>query len=329
LAAARKNMPKLFLTGATGFVGHYVAACFRDCGWNVTALVRQTSSTDEVRRLGVKIHVGDMLSADTYQPAIESSDAVVHCAGLIKALGYDQFHRVNAEGASEVARAAERSGVARFVHISSIAAAGPTDSSGKAESQPVSNYGMSKLEGERKVLEKARGMQVCVVRPPIIYGPRDTGMLPVFKMAHQGWFPMFGNGTHQISIVHIDDLARAVFDLASNAGKLPEGPFYPEDGSNPTWRILADSLELVVDRKLRRPSLPPFLFHGAGSLATFWSMISRRPTVMSLDKYKEMAQPFWKFSHKSLTRAIGWVPRVRLSEGFHDTYKWYRDNGWL
>ena len=320
---------KLFLTGGTGFVGHHIAARFIEAGWDVTALVRESSKSDELKSLGATLVTGDLLNADTYQDGLEKSDLAINCAGLIKAVSYDQFRRVNADGAAEVARAAERSGVPRYVLISSIAAAGPTDGAGNELAGPVSSYGSSKREGERKVLEKAKGMEVVIIRPPIIYGPRDRGFFSAFKMAHKGWFPMYGNGTYQFSIVHVEDLVRAIHDLAVKQGKLPAAPLYPEDGAHPTWRVMSDIMEVAVGKDLKRPKIPGALFHTIGGLASFFAMLTRQPALMSLDKVKEMAQPHWKFSHKDLTRASGWVPRIRLNTGIAETYRWYVNSGWL
>jgi nucleoside-diphosphate-sugar epimerase len=320
-------VPRLFITGATGFVGRHVAERFLRAGWEITALTRGSSNTQALASAGCTVHAGELTQADSFQAAIEGCDVVAHCAGLIKATSWEQFRRVNVDGAGEVALAAARGCVPRFVHISSIAAAGPT--SGTGESEPVSQYGRSKLDGERRVFDKSGGMQVCIVRPPILYGPYDHGMLPVFKAARRGFIPLYGRGDHRISILHAHDLAGAIFDLATRTGRLPPGPFYPEDGSNPTWLELVEAMERAVRRGIRRMSIPPPLIHAAGGIASFWSMLFHSPSVFSLDKVREMAQPSWVFSHKSLKQAVGWSPRIRLAEGLGETYRWYKENGWL
>jgi len=317
---------KLFLTGASGFVGHHLAAAFRSARWDVTALVRGRSSVAALKELGVTLHEGEMLSGETYAKAVSGADLVVHCAGLIRAVTVDDYRRVNVDGAGEVAATASRVGVPRFILISSIAARGPL---GRGEPAPVSHYGASKREGEKRVFENAGGMSVCVVRPPVIYGPRDTGMLSAFKAARMGLFPMFGRGDHRVAIVHVDDLVRSVYLLAARPGDFPTGPFYPEDGTNPSWADLALAFGTALGTRIRRIPLPRFLFWGVAGLATGWSLLVRRPVLFSIDKVREMACPDWTASHADLHRATGFKPLVPLVRGLGETSRWYRRQGWM
>jgi len=317
---------KIFLTGATGFVGHHLAAAFRSASWDVTALVRGQSNVSGLSEMGVTLRQGELLSGDSYSDAMARCDLVIHCAGLIRAVTLDDYRQVNSEGAGAVAATAARVGVPRFILISSIAARGPL---GRVESSPVSHYGLSKREGEKRVYENAGGMSVCVVRPPVIYGPRDTGMLSVFKAARLGLFPMYGRGQHRVAIVHIDDLVRAVYLLASRPGDFQTGPFYPEDGTNPSWVELAQAFSSALGRRIWRLPLPPFLFHGLSALSTGFSLLTRRPVLFSVDKVREMACPDWTASHKELNKAVGFRPLIPLVRGLGETARWYRREGWL
>lgn len=317
---------RLFLTGASGFVGHHLAAAFRSAGWDVSALVRTRSSVSALRELGVELVQGDLLAGESFADALAGSDLVIHCAGLIRAVTVEEYRRVNVDGAGVVAATASRVGMPRFILISSIAARGPL---GGSDPAPVSHYGTSKREGEKRVFEKAGGMSVCVIRPPVIYGPRDSGMLSVFKAARFGLFPMYGRGGHRLSIVHVDDLVRAIQLVAARPGDLPSGPFYPEDGTNPSWSELAQAFAAALGKKIRRIPLPPFLFYGLAGLATGWSLLVRRPVLFSLDKVREMSCPDWTASHKDLTRLVGYKPQIPLVRGLGETARWYRRQGWL
>ncbi len=317
---------RLFLTGASGFVGYHLAAAFRAARWDVTALVRARSNVSALQELGVDLALGELLDAGSFSDRVAGSDLVIHCAGLIRAVTVEEYTRVNAEGAGVVAATASRVGVPRFILISSIAARGPL---GRGDSAPVSHYGTSKREGEKRVFERAGAMSVCVVRPPVIYGPRDNGMLAVFKAARRGLFPLYGRGGHRVAIVHVDDLVRAIQLLATCPGDLPAGPFYPEDGTNPSWAELASAFGSALGRKIWRIPLPPFLFQGIAALATGWSLLVRRPVLFSVDKVREMACPDWTASHKELTRAVGFKPQIPLVRGLGETARWYRRQGWI
>jgi len=316
---------RLFLTGASGFLGYHVAALFVKEGWKVTALARASSDTRAIRELGVSVHEGDLLAGDTYLRAMLGFDVVVHCAGAIRALGLDEFLRVNGAAAGEVARTAAGAGVRRFIHISSIAARGPA---GRDE-RPVSWYGESKLSGEQQVCRNSGSMAVAVVRPPVIFGPRDFGLLSAFRMAHRGWFPLYGDGRRKLSIVYGEDAARAILLLAARKGELPPGPFYPADSSNPTWLELAGLFEQAMDRRLRKPRIPTPLFKAAAACGTVAGKLTRKAPLFSLDKEREMSQVSWECSAKTLTQATGWKPEAPLAKRIAETYRWYWKNGWL
>lgn len=319
---------RLFITGASGFVGHHIAARFRAEGWEVTALARPSSKVLALRELGVAVHVGDLLSGVSYARALEGSDLVVHCAGAIKARNLDEFMNVNARSAGEVTHVAAELGVPRLVLISSIAARGPMLPD-KEPFAPVSMYGRSKREGERLVRANAGKMEVTVVRPPPVYGTRDHGMLDVFKFARSRFFPLFGLGEGRTAIVHGRDLAAAVLSLAVCGGKMPPGPFYPEDGSNLSWRDLAVAFEEALSRRIVKMPVPPFLFWAAAGIASAWGRAAGRPVLFSLDKVREMACPSWECSHRPLRHATGWQPKVQLVDGLRETFMWYVKAGWL
>jgi len=378
---------RVFLTGGTGFVGHHAAKVLAERGDTVIALVRKGSNTGGLAEIaGVELCEGQLLNPQSYAAALEGCDALIHCAGAIKALSLAEYLRVNADGAEGIARAAFQAGVPRFHLVSSIAARGPILSDGSTNG-PVSDYGRSKLVGEQKVLalegvdrrggERGgpttmegssqgdqnvphrpegsrsppgcpgseagpRPMQVTITRPPPVYGPRDTGMLSVFKAAASGVFPLYGRGRNRVAMVHVSDLVAAIVALvssidhrpstiaaAADSGMVSVGPYYPEDGSNPSWRELAEAFARASGRRVQRIPLPPPLFWIAGACASGVSQLTRKPGVFGLDKVREAVWPNWTADSSPLTAATGWRARVLLDQGLADTMRWYRDNGWI
>ena len=351
---------RVFLTGGTGFVGHHMARALAARGDDVVALVRHGSDTSGLVAPGcdaacaseisgkresneisdrsggapsspggrVSLAEGTLFDADRMARLMDGCDAVIHCAGAIKALAPEGFFAVNAGGSETAVKAARMAGVRRFHMVSSIAARGPITGPGQC-APPVSHYGRSKREGEGLVLQAAGPVEVTFTRPPPVYGPRDLGMLAVFKAAAAGVFPLYGRGRSRVAMVHVSDVVGAILSLVLAPAPVPVGPYYPEDGSNPSWSELASAFEAAAGRRARRIPLPPALFWTAAACATAFSRIARRPAVFGLDKVREMSCPDWTASAADLTAATGWRARVPLQDGLAQTMRWYRGQGWV
>ena len=103
----------------------------------------------------------------------------------------------------------------RFVHVSTIAATGPGEVDETTDSHPISNYGQSKGEGEQAVRENRKEIPLTIVRPPVVYGERDEGLLDMFRMLQWGLRPRIG-GPKWLSIVHARDLVEGMVQAAES-----------------------------------------------------------------------------------------------------------------
>ncbi|MFW5968011.1 MAG: NAD-dependent epimerase/dehydratase family protein, partial [Persicimonas sp.] len=188
----------VFVTGGTGFVGSHVVEQLLERGHRPLCLVRETSDTEHLDALGVETFVGTLDAVEKMRPAIEQVEAVVHVAGVTKVCTFDEFFRYNAEATAELARLCVDANpdLERFVFMSSVGAQGPAEADeprpAEAEPEPVSHYGESKREAEKYLLELSDEFNVTIFRPPPVYGPRDTDMFDVFKMARFGLAPVYG-----------------------------------------------------------------------------------------------------------------------------------------
>ncbi len=212
LPALRPADMKALVTGATGFVGSHLAEALRRRGDEVTALARSASKAAALEPLGVRVVPGDLHDRAALQRAVEGQDVVYHVAGVVAARGEADFLAANRDGTRHVVEAAERAGVGRLVLVSSMAAAGPTVRGhplrGDEPPRPVTAYGRSKLAAEDVVT--ASRLPWTIVRPPMVYGPRDQEVLKVFRLARLGLAPVLGDGTQELSAVHGADLAEAL-----------------------------------------------------------------------------------------------------------------------
>jgi nucleoside-diphosphate-sugar epimerase len=171
-------------------------------------------------------------------------------------------------------------------------------------------------------------MSVAVLRPPVVYGPRDRGLLPFYRFVKLGFLPVYGDGMNRLSWVHVEDAAEAI--TAVTTQEAPSGAVYSiTDGEPHTWRELAEALSGVLGRRFLVLPLPPILFFAAGHGARLVSAVSRRPLPLNPEKVIEMRQRFWVCDNERIAADLGWQPRVSIEAGLTSTIDWYRRAGWL
>lgn len=328
---------KFLVTGATGFLGSHIAEQLAREGHTVRVLARRTSDRSFLRGLEIEEALGDITQPDTLPAAVAGVDAVVHAAGLVKARSAAEFNSVNAEGTANLLSAlASAESTPRFVLISSLAAHGPSEDGRPrpldAPATPVTAYGRSKLMAEEMVRAWAGNpdrVGAVIIRPPVIYGPRDRELLPFFRLARWRLAPLLGDGTNTISCVYVEDAARAVALAATASDEAPIATYTLDDGAIYTWRELLASVEQAIGRKALRITSPPWAFTAAAFLSETYGRLRRQAVIFTRDKVKEMRQRHWVCSHDEISRDLGWTPRVTLKQGAALTAAWYRQHRWL
>ena len=319
---------KALVTGATGFVGSHLIEALRRRGDDVTALARSATKAAALGPLGVRVVPGDLHDRAALQRAVEGQDVVYHVAGAIAARNEADFLAANHDGTLHVTEAAARAAVGRLVFVSSMAAAGPTDRGrplrGDEPPRPVTAYGRSKLAAETAV--RASPLPWTIIRPPMVYGPRDQEVLKVFRLARLGLAPVLGDGTQELSAVHVADLANALA-LAATA---PVGKTYvachPEVFTSAEFaRVVARTME----RSVTTVRVPRVLGRALLSVTEASARLTGQITILTADKANEFFQAAWTGNPTPLISDTGWKPAYDLEAGLADTYRWYRKAGWL
>lgn len=326
---------RVLVTGATGFLGSHIAEQLARQGRAVRVLVRHTSDRSFLRGFEVEEALGDVTQPDTLPAAVEGVEAIVHAAGLTKARSAAEFNAVNAGGTANLLAALDPARpLRRFVLISSLGAHGPSEDGRPrpldASPAPVTAYGRSKLRAEKLLRSwTADGAAATIIRPPVIYGPRDRELLPFFHLARWRLAPLLGGGTNAVSCVYVEDAARAAVLAATAGDDAPSATYTLDDGAVHTWRDLLTAVEQAVGRKALRIPSPPWAFAAAALVTELYGRLRRRAVIFTRDKVVEMRQRYWVCSHEEISRDLGWEPRVGLSEGTALTAAWYRQHGWL
>jgi dihydroflavonol-4-reductase len=323
---------KAFVTGGTGFVGSHLVDHLLAAGHEVVCYVRSAAKAEAVfteRR--PRVYQGSLFDERALRDAMDGVDVVFHVAGLTSARTRGEFFAVNETATRHVLAAAPAS-LRRFVQVSSLAAAGPTTHGHQRQpgepERPVTHYGASKLAGELVV--RMGRLPWTVVRPPLVYGPRDVEMLRVFRLASRGIVAVFGDGLQELSQIYVEDLARALLAVAT-APQAVRRIYFAAHPDIVRHRALVTAIGRAV-----RPERPPLVIAlpRAVARAGLWisgsaAYVAGRRTVLTLNKANEILAPAMTCSPATLERDAGWTANFSLAAGLAKTVGWYREQRWL
>jgi 2-alkyl-3-oxoalkanoate reductase len=321
---------KALVTGATGFVGSHLAEALRRHGVELTALARSPAKAAALAPLGVRVVAGDLHDQPALERACEGQDIVYHVAGLVAARTEADFLAANRDGTRNVVGAAERAGAGRLVMVSSMAAAGPAVRGrplrGDEPPRPVTAYGRSKLAAEQVV--RASSLAWTILRPPLVYGPRDQEVLKVFRLARLGFAPVLGDGSQELSAVYAADLAEALI-AAGTSTAAARRTYYPCHPEVFTGTAMARAVGRVMGRSPALIRVPAPIGRGVLRITEAAARLVGRTTILTADKANEFFQPAWTGDPGPLTTDSGWHAARDLTTGLEETYRWYRAAGWL
>jgi nucleoside-diphosphate-sugar epimerase len=323
-------MTTVFLTGGSGFVGSHVARAFLANGWRVRALVRRPDRPGLLPH-AVEIVQGDLREPAAYRGHLTGCRAVVHCAALTRARSLAEFRRINVEGTRAIARAAAASCPdATFVHVSSQAAAGPSRNGTPVREadppEPVSWYGRSKLEGELELARHHRGPW-CVIRPSVVYGAGDAGLLPMFSVVARGLAPVPARGRRRVQLLAVEDLAQLLFVAALRPDLHGRCGFAA--GDTVSMGDLVREVAGLRTPRARAILLPDVAISLLGLVGSLRGAFGRTPRPFNRDKAREMLQTDWVCDAEPLLSDLRVTAATRWRDGIRQTCRWYVEAGWL
>lgn len=304
------------ITGGTGFIGRCIVQRLLRDGWRVRALARRPDSAPG----GVEVIRGSLEDGASLRALVEAADAVVHCAGAIRACSKEAFVRVNRDGTLRLAEAvAAQPRPPRLLLMSSIAARAPE----------VSPYAATKRMAE-DVVRRTLGdhAEFCIVRPPAVYGPGDRATLPIFRQIQRGLL-LVPACDGRFSLLYVEDLADIVarlLDAPVWQGEIIE----PDDGRGGyCWTDLARIAGAHLNKPIRTVPVPRLALWLPAALTQAMGALLRRAPMMSLGKVRELYHADWVCRSPSEMLSLAAPGRIAFDSGFATTLAWYRQRGWL
>jgi dihydroflavonol-4-reductase len=330
---------KILVTGATGLIGSHLVERLTARRYDLRALVRSTSDLHRLRGLGLELAYGDVRDYWAVREAVRGVNVVYHLAGMMRDWGPNRlFREVNVGGTENVCRACAAEGVARLVHVSSVAATGMEDYPGvKDETAPLLTdprrchpYCYSKAQGERVVRRAARerGLRATILRPGYVYGPRElnVGIYIVARLLQRRFYLLPGNGRNVHQMIYVTDVARGL-ELALQEGAV--GETYVLVGPRTTARQVYAALAGAMGRR------PPIYVPKAVGWAL--GVVLKAAYQAARAKRAPLITPFRlgilvnnnAWDGTKAERELGFRYRVGLEEGMRTAVHWWRTHGYL
>jgi dihydroflavonol-4-reductase len=322
---------RIFVTGATGFIGAHFIERALDAGHSVTGLYR----SDDPRRRpriahlserGARLLRGDLLDADLLVEAMRDAQCVCHFAAAFREPRIEQtfFDRANVEGTANVMRAAVAQRIKRVVYCSTAGiygqrVGGIVDE--RAPIRPCNNYERSKLAAEHEVRNQARAanLEYVILRPAAVYGPRDERLLKLFRSVAKGRFPLFGAGEGRRHLIYVTDLAEAFLRACTEPGAANQELIIAGPKAVPL-RDLLNTLARAANRTSFGPQLPLKPMVALAALVEdVCHALNVRPPIYRrrMDFYTTDIE----FDSSRARQILNWQPKVDLADGLAATLR--------
>ncbi len=334
---------KTLVTGANGFIGQHLVRSLVRAGHEVRALAFGTYALHDLDPAALDWRVGDLADPATTQGLVDGVEVVYHLAAIprnILSKTWDDFWRVNVLGTLYLLRAAQQAGVRRFVFVSTVEAAGFGDGVHPRREEepphPVNNYGRSKLEAERLVLQGPWTFESVVARLPMIYGPGTDILVPkLFRMVKRRFYPLIGSGRSLMEFCFVEDAVqglRLCGEQPAAAGEL----FYISGQRSYTVREMVAHVAASMGVRVWFVHIPVPLamligltFEYTAKVFPFWPIVSpatRKP-------FFTRTTVFWTshsvdiVSTDKIRARLGYAPAFDIAAGCARTAAWLNTQG--
>lgn len=308
------------MTGANGFVGHVLVKQLVLQNYHVRAAVRRHQKHEAISYTAVS----EVDAETSWAVALENVDVVIHLAARVHVMRdtaknpLDAFIKVNVEGTRHLAESAARSGVTRFVYVSSVKANGDeldTVYSELDKPNPQDDYGVSKWEAEQAIHEISAktGMEIVIIRPPLVYGAGVKGNFSQMMKVLAKGFPLpFASVKNLRSFIYVDNLVDVLIACVKHPAAAGQ-TYLVSDGEDVSTPDLLRKLSCAMGKPAKLFPFSPVLMRFAGRLLGKSDQINRLLGNLQVDSSK-------------IRRELNWHPPYTMDEGLKATAKQFVKN---
>jgi 2-alkyl-3-oxoalkanoate reductase len=323
---------KVLVTGSSGFIGSHLATELAKQGHDVYCLLRETSVSTGLEGLKINRVLGDTRDKFSLAAAVKGMDYVFHLAGLIDAVDPNTYFEVNTEGTRNLLDSclAVNPGLRKLVFVSSISAAGPSPC-GRAldeadECRPVSDYGRSKLEAERIVLNHKDSLPVTVIRPPNVLGPRQKELTKAIRLIRKRIVPILGTANTRTSILSVQDLIRALI-LAAEDPRSAGRTYFVTDGRIYSLREITSAIAETLGVRGACFPVPFAVQYAAACVAEAASRLRGTRPALVRRHVVDARKHSWVYDGSRIRREIGFEPMMDMKDAVRSAVAWYMGLG--
>ncbi len=314
-------MQNVLVTGANGFIGNAFCRRMLAEGRPVRGAIRSLSPKSALPPGMEAVEVGSIGPSTEWETALEGIDTVVHLAARVHVMDEGSadpitaYREVNLAGTRRLAQLAASKAVQRFVYVSSIKVNGEgrsTPYTGDEMPAPVDPYGISKLEAEQELQSLAgkTGLEVAIVRPPLVYGPEvKAKFLQLIKIVDRGIPLPLAGATNQRSMIFLENLVDALYICTTHPAAVGQ-TFLVSDGEDLSTSELIQKISSALGRPARLFPLPSELLRFLGRLIGKTKAVSRLQETLIVDSTKIRIE-------------LDWKPPYSMEEGLKKTADWY------
>jgi dihydroflavonol-4-reductase len=325
--------PIAVVTGANGFVGSHLVDYLLEKNYEVHAIVRGSGNLRWLEGRAVQLWKCGLDDVEALRPIMQQAHYIYHIAGTVKSRDAEGFRRGNVAPTRHVLEAALGApNLRRIVVTSSLAAASPSRPGSPVHegipSAPLTAYGRSKVEQEQLCHAYMDRLPITLVRPPVVFGERDTEVLLFFKTVRRGLLPMIGFDDKTLSLVYVRDLVRGM-EQAATAEIARSETYFLGSEREYTWVELGRAVGGAIGKNPFAVRVPHAVVHVTAALSEFLAGLRREAATLNREKAREMVQPSWACSSEKARAHFGYREEHSLTENMHRTAQWYLAEHWL